>query len=60
MINNKKNVRIIDGKEYKLRNLKDLDNVIDKMIDRNPDFVVKLETLIEEKLKDPNAVPRRP
>lgn len=33
------------------RSLKELDTVFDEMVARNPDFIVKLEKIIEEKLK---------
>lgn len=41
------------------RNLKELDDVIEKIIDRNPGFVVQLEKMIENKLKEQDALPRR-
>jgi len=42
------------------RSLSELDDVIEEMIDRNPDFVVQLEKVIEEKLKEQDALSRRP
>lgn len=42
------------------RSLAELNNVIDEILDRNPDFVVKLEKIIEEQKKEQNALPRRP
>jgi len=41
------------------RNLKELDDVIEEIIDRNPGFVVQLEKMIENKLKEQDALPRR-
>jgi len=41
------------------RSLSELDDVIEEMIDRNPDFVVQLEKVIE-KLKEQDALSRRP
>lgn len=41
------------------RSLAELDDVIDEILDRNPDFVVQLEKIIEETKKEQNAVSRR-
>lgn len=41
------------------RSLFELDDVIDEIIDRNPDFVIQLEKVIEEKLKEQDALSRR-
>ena len=41
------------------RSLSELDDVIDEIIDRNPDFVIQLEKVIEEKLKEKDALSRR-
>lgn len=42
------------------RSLAELDDVIDEILDRNPDFVVELEKIIEQQKKEQNAIPRRP
>lgn len=42
------------------RSLSEVDDVIQKIIDRNPDFVIELEKYIEKQLKDPNVISRRP
>ena len=41
------------------RSLTELDDVIDEILDRNPDFVVKLEKIIEEQ-KEKHVISRRP
>ena len=41
------------------RSLSELDDVIEEMLDRNPDLVIQLEKVIEEKLKEQDALSRR-
>lgn len=44
----KENIRVIDGIEYKLRSLAELDDVIEEILERNPWFVPRIEQVIKE------------
>lgn len=50
---------VLTPSKHKRRSLKELDNVIDEIIDRNPIFVSQLEKFIEEKLKEQDAISSR-
>ena len=50
---------VLTSNKHKRRSLKELDNVIDEIIDRNPILVSQLEKLIEEKLKEQDAISNR-
>ena len=47
-IEGKENIRIIDGKEYKLRSLAELDEVIDEILERNPWFVGHINEIVDK------------
>ena len=46
-------------KNIKLRSLRELDSVIDEIVNRNPEFVLQLENFVEEKLKEQDAISSR-
>ena len=47
-IEGKENIRIIDGKEYKLRSLEELDDVIDEIMERNPWFEPLINKIVDD------------
>jgi len=54
-MDDKENIRVIDGVEYKLRSLEELDEVIDEIMERNPWFEPLINKIVndikEEQLK---------
>ena len=46
-IEGKENIRIIDGVEYKLRSLEELDDVINEILERNPNFVSHINKVVD-------------
>ena len=51
MTDDKENIRVINGVEYKLRSLAELDDVIDEILERNPWFVPHIEQVVKEQME---------
>ena len=47
-MNDKENIRVIDGVEHKLRSLAELDEVIDEIMERNPWFEPLINKVVTE------------
>lgn len=48
----KENIRVIDGVEYKLRSLAELDDVIDEILERNPDFIEQINKVVDQQREE--------
>lgn len=59
-MNKGKSVSQTNPDPLRKRSLNELDDVIEEIIDRNPGFIVQLEKIIKDKLKEQDALPRRP
>lgn len=44
----KENIRVINGVEHKLRSLAELDEVIDEILERNPWFEPMINKVVED------------
>ena len=48
MTDDKENIRVINGVEYKLRSLAELDDVIDEIMERNPWFEPLINKVVDD------------
>ena len=51
-MDDKENIRVIDGVEYKLRSLAELDDVIDEILERNPSFVEQINKVVDQQREE--------
>jgi len=51
-MDDKENIRVIDGVEHKLRSLAELDEVIDEIMERNPWFKPAINKVVEDIKKE--------